>query len=330
MVNIINEQQQANKELLNEIELLKKQLEDKDQELNDYKNTEVTEQEEEAFRQEALSKVEEILVEMRNNFPHCSKNIERDLREMINKPLRQTFMSLCFKYSLYNDYKWNAKENLEKLVNRIIIDHFESSELANEMKKDWNLWKQHSALYRQVEEDGELWGRKAQDIILKDIIEGKDEKIKFLEAEVEQLEERVKIEWEQVDKVLETGEKWSKAQAEDIKEKNKKLKSASEKISYLEARVKKLEQELGQKDKKIEKLGKQLTDSESQNKSLKLLDYLNNKPLPNLPTEEETKQNIFKRLKAKTQVKIQKLQKLIKKEKLHNPEMIAQVEVKSN
>ena len=33
MVNIINEQQQANKELLNEIETLKKQLVDKEEEL---------------------------------------------------------------------------------------------------------------------------------------------------------------------------------------------------------------------------------------------------------------------------------------------------------
>ena len=37
MVNIINEQQQANKELLNEIETLKKQLSNKEQEITELK-----------------------------------------------------------------------------------------------------------------------------------------------------------------------------------------------------------------------------------------------------------------------------------------------------
>jgi hypothetical protein len=93
-----------------------------------------------------------------------------------------------------------------------------------------------------------------------------------------------------------------------------------------------LEEESSQKSKKIEKLSKQLADSESQNESLKRLDYLNSKPLPALPVEENklsTKQNIFKQLKTKAKVKFQKLQKLIKREKFHNQEMIAQVEVKS-
>ena len=54
MVNIINEQQQANKELLNEIETLKKQLSNKEQEITELKNLgEVSEQEEAEFKQEA-------------------------------------------------------------------------------------------------------------------------------------------------------------------------------------------------------------------------------------------------------------------------------------
>ncbi|CAG8719912.1 16581_t:CDS:2, partial [Funneliformis caledonium] len=56
--------------------------------------------------------------------------------------------------------------------------------------------------------------------------------------------------------------KQSKNQAEDIKEKNKKLESSSEKISHLEARV----------------------ENELQNENLL---YFNNKPLPALPIEEE-------------------------------------------
>ena len=130
---------------------------------------------------------------------------------------------------------------------------------------------------------------------------------------------------------LEASGEWKKYQVEDIKEKNRKLKSASEKISYLEARLESLEEESSQKSKRIEKLSKQLSDSESQNESLH---YLNSKPLPALPVEEEsksssTKWSTFKQLKTKTKVKIQKLLSLVKKEKFHNQEMIAQVEVKS-
>jgi len=49
MKNIINEQQQANKELLNEIETLKKQLVNKEQEITELKNLEVSKQEEIEF-----------------------------------------------------------------------------------------------------------------------------------------------------------------------------------------------------------------------------------------------------------------------------------------
>jgi len=332
MVNIINEQQQANKELLNEIETLKKQLSNKEQEITELKNLEVSEQEEAEFKQEAIDQIHQILVDMKNRFPHCSKNIEQDLRKLISKPLRNQFMNVCFQHSLMHNYKWEGKENLEKVVERIIIDYFEDTELATELKKDWKLWNQRAYIFSQIEEGGEIFGRPAKDIILKDIIKSKVERIKDLEAEVEELEERVKIEQEQVKEVIAVGEKWSKNQAEDIKEKNKKLKSASAKISHLEAWVEKLEEESSQKSKKIEKLSKQLTDSETQNENLKNSFYLDNKPLPALPVEENKlsiKQNIFKQLKTKAKVKFQKLQRLIKKEKFHNQEMIAQVEVKS-
>ncbi|CAG8665267.1 8816_t:CDS:2 [Paraglomus brasilianum] len=103
MVNII-EKQQENKELLNEIELLKQQLADKDRELNDYKNTEVNEQEEAEFKQNATERIHQMLVEMRN--------------------------------SLMHDYNWKEKENLEEVVERIVIDHFESTELATDLLKD--------------------------------------------------------------------------------------------------------------------------------------------------------------------------------------------------
>ena len=64
MVNIINEQQQANKELLNEIETLKKQLSNKEQEITELKNLEVSEQEEAEFKQEAMERIRQILVDI--------------------------------------------------------------------------------------------------------------------------------------------------------------------------------------------------------------------------------------------------------------------------
>ena len=80
--------------------------------------------------------IHQILVDMKNRFPHCSKNIEQDLRKLISKPLRNQFMNICFQHSLMHNYKWEGKENLKKVVERIIIDYFEDTELAAELKKD--------------------------------------------------------------------------------------------------------------------------------------------------------------------------------------------------
>ena len=137
MTNILKEQQQANKELINEIETLKKQLSNKEQEITELKNLgEVSEQEEAEFKQEAINQIHQILVDMNNRFPHCSKNIEQDLRKLISKPLRNQFMNICFQHSLMHDYNWKEKENLEEVVERIVIDHFESTELATDLLKD--------------------------------------------------------------------------------------------------------------------------------------------------------------------------------------------------
>jgi len=57
-----------------------------------------------------------MLVEMRNRFPHCSKNIEQYLRKLISKPSRKQFMNICFQHSLMHDYNWKEKENLEEVI----------------------------------------------------------------------------------------------------------------------------------------------------------------------------------------------------------------------
>jgi predicted nucleic acid-binding Zn-ribbon protein len=111
MTNILKEQQQVNKELINEIETLKKQLSNKEQEITELKNLgEVSEQEEAEFKQEAINQIHQLLVDMKNRFPHCSKNIEQDLRKLISKPLRNQFMNICFQHSLMYVHKWEGKE----------------------------------------------------------------------------------------------------------------------------------------------------------------------------------------------------------------------------
>ena len=45
-------------------------------------------------------------------------------------------MNICFQHSLMHDYNWKEKENLEEVVERIVIDHFESTELATDLLKD--------------------------------------------------------------------------------------------------------------------------------------------------------------------------------------------------
>jgi len=246
MTNILKEQQQANKELINKIETLKKQLSNKEQEITELKNPgEVSEEEEVEFKQEAMERIHQMLIDMRERFPHCSKNIEQDLRKLISKPLRNQFMTVCFQHSLMHDYKWEGKENLEKVVERIIIDYFEDTELATELKKDWELWNQRAHIFSQIEEGGEIFGRPAKDIILKDIIESKVERIKDLEAKqkeleekVEELEERVDIEVEMNLKALDKAKEWRERQfGEKEAEYTAKEKALLKRIEILENNI---------------------------------------------------------------------------------------------
>ena len=88
--------------------------------------------------------------------------------------------------------------------------------------------------------------------------------------------------------------------------KNTKLQEESEEKSKMLARSKEREEEL--------------------NRQL----YLERKPLPALSKEENntlTKQNTFKQLKTKTRVKVQQLQKLIKRKKFHSQALVTKIEV---
>jgi len=172
-----------------------------------------------------------------------------------------------------NNYKEQIKGLKRKTVELLSIWHKEET---REEKNNWDSWREKG--------QWDFWHEEE----LKRLISRTEEELNEVIFEViKKLEEDVKDRTES----LEASGEWKKYQVEDIKEKNRKLKSASEKISYLEARLESLEEESSQKSKRIEKLSKQLSDSESQNESLH---YLNSKPLPALPVEEESKSSSTK------------------------------------
>jgi len=329
MVNILEIQKQENKQLLNEIEVLKKWLANKEQQVWQF---------EENVKLRILKTVHGITdrSESSNDLMLLEKFtwpeqgwIDSSIGKIDNS-LYRYLDSINWDERMFKKYVVFSKDfTLENVIESI------GQKMRSREESYFLSFRGYQFLESQLKE-------KVMDLEknITELEKTKDERIEELKAKLEEkdsrikeLEERVEIEQEQVKEVIAVGEKWSKNQAEDIKEKNKKLKSASEKVSYLEIRVEKLEEETSQKSKKIEKLSKQLVDSESQNENLKWLDHLNSKPLPALPIEEEnkilTKQSIFKQLKTKAKVKIQKFQGLIKKDKFHNQEMIARVEIKS-
>ena len=80
----------------------------------------------------------------------------------------------------------------------------------------------------------------------------------------------------------------------------------------------------------LRKNDQRFEDEAKEREELKIQLYLERKPLPALPKEENntlTKQNTFKQLKTKTRVKVQQLQKLIKKEKFHSQAVVTKIEV---
>jgi hypothetical protein len=74
-----------------------------------------------------------------------------------------------------------------------------------------------------------------------------------------------------------------------------------------------------------------LAKSEAREEELKRQLALERKPLPALPKEEEENKTLtktfFKQIITKARVKVQQLQKLIKREKLHSQTLIAKIEV---
>ena len=92
----------------------------------------------------------------------------------------------------------------------------------------------------------------------------------------------------------------------------------------------KLQEELAQKLEMLRKNDQRFEDEAKEREELKIQLYLERKPLPALPKEENntlTKQNIFKQLTTKTRAKVQQLQKLIKRKKFHSQALVTKIEV---
>jgi len=93
----------------------------------------------------------------------------------------------------------------------------------------------------------------------------------------------------------------------------------------------KLQEELAQKLEMLRKNDQRFEDEAKEREELKTQLYLERKPLPSLPKEVESrtlnKQSIFKQLKTKMKAKVQRLQKLIKREKFHSQAIVAKIEV---
>nr|CAG8614216.1 9853_t:CDS:2 [Entrophospora candida] len=120
MTNILKEQQQANKE---EIETLKKQLSNKEQEITESKNLEVSEEEEFEFKQEVTERIHQIVVDMRGStllfYFKLNKTI-RSLRGTLVAKIKENILSLLKKDKYESDTNEDQDSQEDKSQNNVI------------------------------------------------------------------------------------------------------------------------------------------------------------------------------------------------------------------
>ncbi|CAG8720080.1 15330_t:CDS:1, partial [Funneliformis caledonium] len=117
---------------------------------------------------------------------------------------------------------------------------------------------------------------------------------------------------------------------DEIKQKSLMLQKSDKMLEEEITKNAKLQEELAQKLEMLRKNDQRFEDEAKEREELKIQLYLERKPLPALPKEENntlTKQNTFKQLKTKTRVKVQQLQKLIKRKKFHSQALVTKIEV---
>jgi len=116
---------------------------------------------------------------------------------------------------------------------------------------------------------------------------------------------------------------------DEIKQKSLMLQKSDKMLEEEITKNAKLQEELAQKLEMLRKNDQRFEDEAKEREELKIQLYLERKPLPALPKENNTltKQNTFKQLKTKTRVKVQQLQKLIKRKKFHSQALVTKIEV---
>ena len=362
MVNILETQQKANKELLNEIEALKSRLADKDKEINELRerfgvneNNNLTTKEVRQQLIEALRDThytnnpdEELINDIMTYYP--GTNWPGFCENFPIKNSRQGHITLLYQFTMYwkNSFKlWNTINELKDSKNELVKEKKELEEKTKELtcfkeqteglaKKVGKLLLDYSELSEEdIENERIYWQIGEPEELL--------EKIKKSELnELNEVVMRIIAKWEIDAKThfisfTETGKLFNDTQkaelredsenkAREIEEKSKRLREAKDRINEQELLIKKLQQELEDNSKKLEESRKKNKEQEAQIGELKRsLHYAVDKPLPSLP--RKIKQNKICQLGAKIKTGFQKL---VEKTKNQRQELIARIEIKTN
>ena len=358
MKNIINEQQQANKELLNKIADLEKQLADKDQEREQsieelklkiwhltgqpdensyvpghwwYKKLNKKWMDEGKLRMAADPNetrewaknhkriwfdnitIEEMLMEFIDSSKELATSCSSYISNWSKRGYQLTEQKREYEKKIadLNKYKEQVEDLEKKLTEILLVWHEEQEEIDNVSWEDqfhnWDLGELKNLTSRTEKELNK---------VVFEVIEKLEQSSKDLAEAINKAEE-----WKN----------WQKGLLNDeIKQKSLMLQKSDKMLEEEITKNAKLHEELAQKLEMLRKNDQRFEDEAKEREELKIQLYLERKPLPALPKEENntlTKQNTFKQLKTKTRVKVQQLQKLIKRKKFHSQALVTKIEV---
>jgi hypothetical protein len=338
MTNIINEQQNEYKELLNEIETLKKQLENKEDDFklriwNAIDNVKENESPEIAgtlmtLEQHFWPRDDWVKIQKENGVEKVIFGNNFTLENVVKGFSEWTLLN-CDSYSyIYQKNEKLEEKNalLEKKVAELTPFKEQVENLKENMAKTLNTYLKEEQ--QEEKNDWDYWHKED----LKELInENEDKPVEVAIEVIEKWEKDAK----DFSEVLDTAEEWKNWQKgllnDEIKEKSLMLQKSDKMLEEEITKNAKLQEELAQKLEMLRKNDQRFEDEAKEREELKTQLYLERKPLPSLPKEVESrtlnKQSIFKQLKTKTKAKVQQLQKLIKREKFHSQAIVVKIEV---
>jgi hypothetical protein len=213
----------------------------------------------------------------------------------------------------YEPYYWNNQCSHLEFIENLITEMFHYKELHRDykFKKYYPLRNEVEKLKKEAEENNSLNSK------LKEELEETLIKIKNLETELEEADEII----DSHEAALEKAQEWRLRREKELKEEHEHTRDLLWK--YTGQLVKKnrqfevMEEELVETRIKLQKSGKELTKEKQKNEEFQKEFYLNNKPLPKTPSK-------FKLFKERVKTE---LQRLIKKEKHQEQELVAKIEV---